>query len=91
MLTIKEINSAIMFGSLTNEELSTVVQAVQFARAQLAKNNKNMILRGSKVRFTSTRTGQLVTGEVTDVKRKFVHIRAGMQNWRVPMSMVTPL
>lgn len=91
MLTIKEINSAIMFGSLTNEELSTVVQAVQFARAQLTKNNKNMLLRGSKVKFTSTRTGQLVTGEVTDVKRKFVHIRAGMQNWRVPMSMVTPL
>ena len=34
-MNVKEINSAIMFGNLTNDELSTVIDAVKFARAQL--------------------------------------------------------
>jgi hypothetical protein len=26
---------------------------------------------------------------VTDVKRKFAHVRSGMTNWRVPMHMLS--
>ncbi len=29
-MNVKEINSAIMFGNLTNDELSTVIDAVKF-------------------------------------------------------------
>jgi len=30
-MNIKEVNSAIMFGNLTNDELSSVIDAVKFA------------------------------------------------------------
>ncbi len=38
--TIQQINSAIMFGNLSNVELESVISAVKFARASLAKQNK---------------------------------------------------
>ena len=78
-----------MFGNFTNDELTSIINAVTFARAQLAKQAKNSFVRGSKVKFTSSKTGQVVTGEVTDVKRKFIHVRSGFTNWRVPANMLT--
>jgi exosome complex RNA-binding protein Csl4 len=86
---IQQLNSIIMFGSFSNDELDSIINAVKFARAQLAKQARNSFVRGSKVKFTSSRTGQVVTGEVTDVKRKFIHVRSGMTNWRVPANMLT--
>ena len=86
---IQQINSSIMFGNFSNEELDTVINSVKFARAQLAKQAKNSFARGSKVKFTSSRTGQIVTGEVTEVKRKFIHVRSGFTNWRVPANMLS--
>lgn len=86
---IQQINSGIMFGSFTNEELDSIISAVKFARAQLAKQAKNSFIRGSKVKFTSSRTGQVISGEVTDVKRKFIHVRTTQGNWRVPANMLS--
>ena len=86
---IQQINSSIMFGNFTNEELASVISAVTFARAQLAKQAKNSFSRGSKVKFTSSKTGTVVIGEVTDVKRKFIHVRSGFTDWRVPASMLS--
>lgn len=86
---IQQINSSIMFGTFTNEELDSVISAVKFARAQLAKQAKNSFIRGSKVKFTSSRTGQVVSGEVTDVKRKFIHVRTTQGVWRVPANMLS--
>ena len=89
MATIQEINSSIMFGSFTNDQLDGIVMAVKFARNQIAQKNKFTLVKGAQVKFTSSRTGKTVIGEVTDVKRKFAHVRAGMTNWRVPMNMLS--
>lgn len=86
---IQQINSSIMFGSFSNDQLDSIIMAVKFARTQLAKQAKNSFVRGSKVKFTSSRTGQTVIGEVTDVKRKFIHVRSGFTNWRVPANMLS--
>lgn len=89
MATIQEINTSIMMGNFTNDQLDSIIMAVKFARAQIAKQNKNVFFKGSKVKFTSSRTGQTVIGEVTDVKRKFIHVRSGFTNWRVPANMLS--
>jgi len=89
MATIQEVNSSIMFGSFTSEQLDSIISAVKFAKAQLAKQAKYTLVKGTKVKFTSSRTGQTVIGEVTEVKRKFIHVRSGMSVWRVPASMLT--
>ena len=86
---IQQINSSIMFGSFTNDQLDSIIGAVKFARGQLAKQAKNTFVRGSKVKFTSSKTGQTVTGEVSDVKRKFIHVRTNQGIWRVPANMLS--
>lgn len=89
MATIQEINSSIIHGTFTNDQLDSIIMAIKFARVQIAKQNKFTLVRGSKVKFTSNRTGQTVIGEVTDIKRKFIHVRSGMTNWRVPANMLS--
>lgn len=88
MATIQEINSSIISGQFTNDQLDAIIMAVKFARSQIAQKNKFTLVRGAKVKFTSSRTGQTVIGEVTDIKRKFIHVRSGMTNWRVPANML---
>ena len=88
MATIQEINQSIMFGNLSNEQLDSIIMAIKFARGQLVQKNKFTLVKGTRVKFTNSRTGQSVVGEVTEVKRKFIHVRSGMTNWRVPANML---
>lgn len=89
MKTIQEVNSAIMFGTWTNVELSSMIDAVKWARAQLTKDVKNTIKPGQMVKFTSSKTGKTVVGDVTKIAIKYVTVRVpGMGLWRVPASML---
>jgi hypothetical protein len=91
MVTIQDINSTIIAGSFTNEQLDSIAMAIKFARNQLAAKAKFTLVRGSKVKFTSSRTGKTVLGTVEKVNRKFIIVREnGMmfQTWRVPANML---
>jgi hypothetical protein len=88
-MNIKQINTAIMQGDLTNEELNSIGDAIRFARAQLGQQNKYTLRVGTKVKFTSSRTGMEVSGDVQKINRKFIIVKSGMTNWRVPASMLS--
>lgn len=89
-MNIKEINSAIMHGNLTNEELNSIGDAIRFARAQLVARNKMSLSIGSKVKFTSSTKGTFI-GTVEKINRKFVIVREtgkAFGNWEVPANML---
>ena len=88
---IQQVNSAIMFGDFTNEELSSIIDAVKFARASIANQNKRALTLGTIVKFTSSRTGMPVTGTVQKINRKFIIVREtnNLSNLRVPANMLT--
>lgn len=88
MVTIQDINSTIIQGSFTNDQLDSIILAVKFARSQIAQKNKFTLVKGTRVKFVNSRTGQLMIGDVAEVKRKFIHVRVGMSNWRVPGNML---
>jgi hypothetical protein len=88
MLTIKEINQAIMFGSFTNEELISIGDAIKFNRAQLTKQVKRSVTVGSNVKFTSNRNGMTYTGTVRKIAIKFITVDTGQTLWRVPANML---
>ena len=88
MATIQEINSTIIGGAFTNEQLDSIMMAVKFARNQLATMNKFTFRAGSKVKFVG-RQGETVFGDVTKVNRKFILVKSGMTTWRVPANMLT--
>ena len=91
-LTVAQINSAIIGGSLTNEDLNSIGDAVRFARLQIANLNKFTMRIGSQVKFTQTRSGQVVFATVEKVNRKYIIVRENGKAhgvWRVPANMLT--
>ena len=91
-MNIKQINTAIMQGNLTNEELNSIGDAIRFARAQLVVRNKSVLTIGSNVKFTSSTRGT-ISGVVKKINRKFVIVDQPGQfrSWRVPASMLEVL
>jgi hypothetical protein len=89
MTEISAINGAILAGNFTNEQLNSIGDAIRFARAQLGQQNKYTLRVGTKVKFTSSRSGMEVSGDVQKINRKFVIVKSGVTNWRVPASMLS--
>ena len=86
--TIQQINSAIMFGNLSNVELNSIVDAVKFARTQLTKQNKRTFQLGDAVKFTSNRNGLTYVGTVRKVKIKFILVNTPNGLFNVPANML---
>jgi hypothetical protein len=89
MLTIQDVNRAIMLQEWTNTELSSMIDAVKWNREQLAKRVKRSIRVGDNVEFTSSKTGRVTRGFVTKVAIKYVTVNTGMGLWRVPANMLS--
>jgi small-conductance mechanosensitive channel len=66
-----------------------MIDAVKWNRAQLQKQVKRSLSIGDNVNFTSTKTGQNVTGVVTKIAIKYVTVRTVNGLWRVPANMLT--
>ena len=88
MLTIKEVNQAIMLQTWTDIELRSMIDAVQWNRANLAKQIKRSITTGDHVEFTNSKTGRVVQGRVRKVAIKYVTVDTGPTVWRVPANML---
>ena len=88
-MNVQEINRAIVSGHLTNADLSSVIDAVKFARARLTRQNKASLMLGDTVQFTSTRTGRTMQGTVRKIAIKFVTVNTPAGLWKVPASMLT--
>ena len=89
MLTIQQVNQAIMLQQWTNTELSSMIDAVKWNREHLAKQIKRSIIVGDNVEFTSSKTGRLTRGFVTKIAIKYVTVNTGMGMWKVPANMLT--
>jgi len=87
---IQQVNKTIMFGNFTNDELNSIGDAIKFARAQIANQNKREMRVGTLVKFTSSRSGMVITGTVKKVNRKFIIVNETnkLSNWRVPANML---
>jgi len=88
-MDIKQVNSAIMFGTWTDIELRSMIDAVKWTRAQLTQQTKRSLRIGDNVNFTSSKTGLNVTGVVTKIAIKYVTVKTVNGLWRVPANMLT--
>ena len=90
-MNITQINTAILQGNLSNTELSSVIDAVKFARARLTEQSKRSLTIGDNVNFTSNKTGMNITGFVTKIAIKYVTVKTTQGLWRVPANMLTKI
>jgi small-conductance mechanosensitive channel len=90
-MNITQINTAILQGAWTNDQLSSMIDAVKFARARLTEQSKRSLSIGDNVNFTSSKLGRNVTGVVTKIAIKFVTVKTAQGAWRVPANMLTKI
>ena len=88
-MNVKDINTAIVTGSFTNDQLTSIIDAVKFARSRLAQTTKFSLKIGDSVNFTSTKTGMNYTGVVMKIAIKYVTVKTVSGLWRVPANMLT--
>jgi hypothetical protein len=88
MISIKDVNSAIMFGNFTNDELTSIIDAVKYARTQLTQRTKRSLMLGDTVKFTSNRNGVTYRGTVRKIAIKFVTVDTGSVLFKVPANML---
>jgi len=93
-VTIKQINSEIMFGDLTNENLDSIIDAIKYRRAQITAQNKRALRVGDTVKFRNSRTGGTTIGTVKKINIKYILVTENKTNsiitstWRVPANML---
>ena len=88
-MDIKQVNSAIMFGTWTDTELSSMIDAIKFARAGLQKQIKRTLTVGATVEWHSPKRGVTGRGMVTKIAQKYVTVKEGNYLWKVPANMLT--
>jgi hypothetical protein len=83
-----EIVRAIISNNYSNDDLNKMVEAVQYARAQLGKAKIRSFAKGDTVKFYSTKRNVTVQGTVTKVAIKYVTVKDGFSLWKVPANML---
>lgn len=87
-MNVSQINTAIIQGTFTNDELSSMIDAVKFARARVAQKTKCSVRIGSKVKFTSSRSGQVIVGTVRKIAIKNIIVDTPVGGYKVPANML---
>jgi hypothetical protein len=88
-MDIKQVNSAIMFGTWSDIELQSMIDAVRWNRTSLQKQIKNTLRVGDTVEWNSVKRGLVGRGTVTKIAIKYVTVKEGSTLWKVPANMLT--
>ena len=88
MPTIQDVNSAIMFGDFSNDQLNSIIAAIKYRRAQITKQQTRALRVGDTVKFTSSRNGVTYIGTVRKVKIKYVLVGTNSGVFNVPANML---
>lgn len=82
MKTVSEINSAILNGNWSNEEIKSFVQAINYKMKEAQSRAVYSFRIGDKVSFT-TRSGELIKGTVSKINQKTVTVNTSTSTWKV--------
>ena len=87
-MNISEINTAILQGGFTNEQLNSINDAVRFARARLGDQVRRELRIGELVQFKSNRNGMVYKGTLESIKIKNAVVATSLGRYKVPMNML---
>jgi len=88
-MNIQAINTAIIQGSFTNDQLNSIADAVRFARSQITRRNTGSFVVGTRVKFYNRKTGVTYTGTVNKVKLKNILVDTDVGvRYNVPAAML---
>jgi len=88
-MSIQSVNSEIIAGNFTNDQLTSIIDAVKYARSRLSQLTKFSLRVGDNVNFNSAKQGRNVTGVVVKIAIKYVTVKTITGLWRVPANMLS--
>lgn len=84
----KQIVSALMSGSLTNDELEQIAQALKYARSQVGNQIKRQLRPGVSVKFYHPKQNFYIAGTVNRIKQKYVLVDTPQGRYNVPANLL---
>ncbi len=77
-----------MSGTLTNEDIEQVAQALKYARAQVGKTIKRQLTPGVSVKFYHPKQNFYIAGKVNRIKQKYVLVDTAQGRYNVPANLL---
>ena len=87
-MNTKEIVAALMSGTLSNDDIEQVAQALRYARAQVGKSIKRQLSPGVNVKFYHPKQNFYVAGTVNRIKQKYVLVDTAQGRYNVPANLL---
>ena len=87
MKTASQINTAILAGSFSAEEIRSISQAISIKFKEMQRVATVRFAKGDKVTF-QTRGGETITGTVARINQKTVTVNTPNSQWKVSGSLL---
>lgn len=87
-MNTKEIVSTLMSGTLNNDDIEQIAQALRYARTQVGKSIKRQLSHGVSVKFYHPKENFYVAGTVNRIKQKYVLVDTPQGRYNVPANLL---
>ena len=89
-MSVNHIVTELMSGTLTNDDIEQVTQALKYARAQVGREVKRQLAPGASVRFYHPKQNFYIAGTVNRIKQKYVLVDTPKGRYNVPANLLEP-
>jgi len=89
-MSVDTIITELMSGSLTNDDIERVAQALKHARAQVGRQVKRQLAPGASVKFYHPKQNFYIAGTVNRIKQKYVLVDTAKGRYNVPANLLEP-
>lgn len=87
-MPVDQIVAELMSGTLTNDDIEQVAQALKYARAQVGREVKRQLAPGASVKFYHPKQNFYIAGTVNRIKQKYVLVDTPRGRYNVPANLL---
>jgi hypothetical protein len=87
-MSVNHIVTELMSGTLTNDDIERVAQALKHARAQVGRQVKRQLAPGASVKFYHPKQNFYIAGTVNRIKQKYVLVDTPKGRYNVPANLL---
>lgn len=87
-MSVNQIVAELMSGSLNNDEIEQIAQALKYARAQVGRTIKRQLTPGVSVKFYHPKQNFYISGTVNRIKQKYVLVDTSAGRYNVPANLL---
>jgi hypothetical protein len=87
-MLVNQIVTELMSGTLSNDDIERVAQALKYARAQVGREVKRQLAPGASVKFYHPKQNFYIAGTVNRIKQKYVLVDTPRGRYNVPANLL---